>query len=136
MPDPVTNIFQTTLLVLYFITPAETVQLKPSLKAKQDFETTKIWTLQSTSQIATENPNMCVANGKLLLQKFEQVSTVTVRLYCLCPEHVASGDVCDKVQKENAKLFESKRQTPPPPAAIIEIGPNTPMPVSSGSSTQ
>jgi hypothetical protein len=61
MPDAVTNIFQTTLLILYFTTPAETVHLKPEQKPK--YETKKVWTLQSTSQIPTENPNMCVSIG-------------------------------------------------------------------------
>jgi len=130
MPDVATNVFQTTLLVLYFITPAETVHFGPGKKS--DFEKTKILTLQSTSQIPTENPNMCVANGMLLLQEFEQVSTVTVRAYCLCPEHgTGSNDVCDKARKKNSDLFALKRLAPPP-AAIVPIGPDTQMPGSSG----
>jgi hypothetical protein len=134
MPDPITNIFQTTLLVMYFITPAETVHLKPGQKT--DFEKSKIWTLQSTNQIPTENPNMCVANGKLLLQEFEQVSTIAVRAYCLCPEHPAApGDACDKAKGKNLDFFTAKHLTPPP-ATIIPIGPDTLMPGSSGPATQ
>jgi hypothetical protein len=129
MPDPVSNIFQTTLLVLYFITPAETVHLKPGHKG--DFEKTKIWTLQSTNQIPTENPNMCVANGKLLIQEFEQVSTITVRAYCLCPQQYppGSGDICDKAKDKNRKSFTDKGLQEPIPAAIVPIGPDTPMPL-------
>ncbi len=138
MPDPVTTIFQTTLLVLYFITPAATVHLKPGQKEKEKFETTKVWTLQSTSQISTENPNMCAVNGKLLLQKFEQVSTVTVRAFCLCPEHLTgSGDICDKAQQESVESFsksnkvtEDKARELAPPDTIVPIGPDTPMPSS------
>ena len=133
MPDPVTNIFQTALLVLYFVTPAETVHL-PSLKGKQAleakvaFEKSKIWTLQSTSQIPTENPYMCVANGKLLQEKFSQVSTVTVRLYCLCPaQAIKDKDPnCEKEQQRTELRFKLlDKNGSPPPAAIIEIGPDT-----------
>ena len=48
MADPVTTAFQTTLLVLYFVTPAVTVDLQPGEKNK--FETSKIWTLQSPTK--------------------------------------------------------------------------------------
>ena len=128
MPDPVTNVFQTTLLVLYFITPAETVNISGK---KSDFENTKLWTLQATSQIPTENPSMCVANGKLLIAKFDRVSTVAVRAYCLCPERLTgTGDACDKERDENKKTFGLMKLTPPP-AAIVPIGPDTEMPGSS-----
>jgi hypothetical protein len=123
MPDAITSFFQTTLVVLYFVTPAETVDLAPG--KKPDFEKTKIWTLQSTSQIPTENPNMCVANGLLLIKEFEQVSTVTVRAYCLCPEHVTGpDDFCEEARKNLVR-----RGVKPPPATVIRIGPDTKMPV-------
>jgi hypothetical protein len=135
MPEPITNALQTTLLVLYFVTPAATVQIKPTLQAKQDYERTKIWTLQSTSQITTENPYMCVANGKLLQEKFTQVSTATVRLYCLCPaQAVKDKDPnCEPEQKRSEKFFFKflDQRAPAPPAAIIEIGPDT-IPVAPG----
>jgi hypothetical protein len=129
MPDPVTNLFQTTLLVLYFVTPATTVELN-SKHPKSDYEKTKLWTLQSTSQIPTENPTMCQANGFLLQQKFEQVSTVTIRLYCLCPEKSTNtDDICDKAKKETTKNF-TQGNFVPPAAAVVPIGPNTQMPLS------
>ena len=132
MVDPVTTMFQTTLLVLYFVTPAETAHLQPGKKS--DFEKSKIWTLQSTSQIPTENPDMCVANGKLLIAQFEQVSTVTVRAYCLCPEHTGSNNACDRAKQKNIASFLGKGS--PPPAAIAPIGPDTPMPGSSEPATR
>jgi hypothetical protein len=126
------NIFQTTLLVLYFVTPAETVHLpslngNKALAAKEAFEKTKIWTLQSTSQVSTESPYMCVANGKLLQEKFAQVSTATVRLYCLCPEDsVKNKDPnCEKEQQRTGRLKLLDKNGASPPAAIIEIGPDT-----------
>jgi hypothetical protein len=129
MADPIINLFQTTLLVFYFITPAETVHISPGKKA--GFEKTKIWTLQSTSQIPTENPTMCAANGKLLLKRFEQVSTVAVRAYCLCPEHTTGADdICDKEKDANAKLFSAQGVRNPAPAGIVPIDSDTPFPSS------
>jgi hypothetical protein len=124
MADAAT-LFQTTLLVLYFTTPAETIHLANGKKT--EYETTKIWTLQSTSQIPAENPDMCVANGLLLRQKFEQVSTVTIRLYCLCPENATSKE-CDTAKATTTKTLSAKGVSSPVKAGIIEIGPNTPWP--------
>jgi endonuclease YncB( thermonuclease family) len=134
MADVVTSVFTTTLLVLYFVAPAKTVHLNGTTKAKDTFEQTQLWTLQSTSQITTDNPNACVADGLLLRQKFAPVSTVTVRLYCLCSEQaVKKYPVCDKANQDNvALLARSKLGTPP--TAVIEIGPDTKMPTSSGPS--
>ena len=133
MADVVSGVFPTTLLVLYFVTPAATVDLTGIDKAK--FEQTKLWTLQSTSQIMTENPDMCVANGKLLIDTFANVSTVSVRAYCLCPQNVRKKDVCDKARAAMQTL--AVKGIKPPPAAIIPIGPNTPMPnLSEGPPTQ
>jgi hypothetical protein len=129
MADVVTSMLQTTLLVLYFTAPAKTVHLDGTPAAKDAFEKTQTWTLQSTSQISTENPDMCVTNGVLLLQKFAAVSTVTVRLYCLCPQQQSANNnnVCDHAKQENARAL-SRFNKVAPPAAIIEIGPNTPLP--------
>lgn len=125
----------TTLLVLYFVAPAKTVHLDGTTQAKDAFEKKQLWTLQSTSQITTANPNECVANGLLLRLKFAPVSTVTVRLYCLCPS-AALGEkfaVCETANDKNASfLANSKLGTPP--TAIIEIGPDTKMPSSSAPS--
>ena len=74
---------------------------------------------------------MCVADGKLLLEKFERVSTVTVRLYCLCPEHpTAPNDACDQEKKKTARRFAPliAKGFQPISAAIVPIGPDTPMP--------
>ena len=130
MADPITSVFQTTLLVLYFVTPAATAHVAQGKKT--EYEKSKIWTLQSTSQIPTESPNMCVANGLLLLKQFEQVSTVTVRAYCLCPERITSeDDVCDRNKDKNRALI-ARTHAAPTPALIIPIDPDTVMPKSSG----
>ena len=116
------EMFQTILLVLYFVTPAETVYLAPGKKTI--YEKTKIWTLQSTNQIPTENPDMCIANGLLLLKQFELVSTVSVRAYCLCPAK-ASNEACDNARDKNITIFGRSSV----PAAIVPIGPDTKMPL-------
>jgi hypothetical protein len=134
MTDVVTSVFTTTLLVLYFIAPAKTISLNGTTEAKDTFEKSQLWTLQSTSQVSTENPNECVADGILLRQKFAPVSTVTVRLYCLCSEQaVKNYPVCDQAKKESVPLL-ARSKLGPPPTAVIEIGPGTQMPTSSGSS--
>jgi hypothetical protein len=108
MADVVTSVFKTTLLVLYFIAPAKTVHLDGTLKAKGAFEKTQLWTLQSTSQITAEDPNTCVADGILLLQKFAEVGTVTVRLYCLCTEDaVKKFKVCDQAKNGKRPLLKA-----------------------------
>ncbi|WLC16284.1 hypothetical protein [Bradyrhizobium diazoefficiens] len=123
MADVVTGVFTTTLLVLYFVAPAKTVHLEGTTKAKDAFEKTQLWTLQSTSQITTDNPNECVANGLLLRQKFAPVSTMTARLYCLCSEQAVKSKkfpVCDQANKDHVELF-TRSGLGAPPSAIIEI---------------
>lgn len=122
------SVLTTTLLVLYFVTPAKTVHLSGTPEAKDAFEKSQLWTLQSTSEVAAADPNECVANGLLLRQKFAPVSTFTVRLYCLCPkEALGKFAVCDQEkQKSLHALTRSKLSAPP--TAIIEIGPGTQMP--------
>jgi hypothetical protein len=135
MPDAFTNTFQTTLLIMYFATPAETMHLKPGDKPK--YETTKVWTLQSTNQIPTENPNMCVAVGTNLIHEFDLVSTVTVRAYCLCPENVTNDDACFKQREQESKAITRKGLVPvTPPATILRLGPSTTLPNTSGAPTR
>ena len=77
---------------------------------------------------------MCVTNGLLLLQEFEEVSTVTVRAYCLCPapnpEKPQPGydEYCDNQKKVKINFFKSKGLASPPAAIIVPIGPNTKWP--------
>jgi hypothetical protein len=96
MADLVSAVFQTTLLILYFVTPAVNI---PPGASKKVFETNAIWTLQSTSQISLENSDVCRQMGTKLINQFKHVYTITVRAYCLCPQ----GDgntVCFNNQKE------------------------------------
>src|ERR1700730_2218079 len=128
MPDPVSNIFQTTLLILYFTTPASTV---PQMTAEQKkvYEAKKIWTLQSTSEVPTENPNMCVAIGTNFFHEFTELGNLTIRAYCLCPEKVIDNDACFNKRKKDAEIaksIESKGlRAPPPSGTIIRLGPNS-----------
>jgi hypothetical protein len=83
MADPVSAVFQTTLLILYFVTPAVNI---PNGESKKTFETKAIWTLQSTSQISLQNSDTCAQMGTKLINQFNKVYTITVRAYCLCPQ--------------------------------------------------
>ena len=121
------DIFPTTLLVLYFTSAAVTAKVDEHSKPK--FEATKIWTLQSTSQIPTENPNMCLTIGKQYIHEFDEVSTITVRAYCICPEHpqAAEKDACFNQQKLDAKNLRIQKLVPPgaPKATILRLGPDS-----------
>jgi hypothetical protein len=122
------KLFQTTLLILYFTTAATTVKVDKTTKPK--FEKTKIWTLQSTSQIPTENPNMCVSIGTQYIHEFDEVSTVTVRAYCMCPEAAANQDKSDacfnqgQLDQKNPKI-QSIVPKNAPPATILRLGPDS-----------
>jgi hypothetical protein len=126
------KLFQTTLLVLYFTTGATTV--KVNTKTKPEFEKKKIWALQSTSQIPTENPNMCLSIGLKYIHEFDEVSTVTVRAYCICPgtgvaatqTETQTNDACLNQQRLDA--LNPRIQALPagaPQATIIRLGPNS-----------
>lgn len=122
------KLFPTTLLVLYFTTGAATVTVNE--KTKPAFEKSKIWALQSTSQIPTENPNMCLSIGKLYIHEFVEVSTVTVRAYCICPEHATGpneNDACLNQQRLDAGNPKIQTILPSgaPNATIFRIGPDS-----------
>jgi hypothetical protein len=141
MPDPVSTaaaatagakLFQTTLLVLYFTTQATMTIPKDYFKThkKTDYEATKIWTLQSTSQVPVEDPDMCVALGTELIHQFDNIGTVTIRAYCMCPRADSGENVCHAKQQEIAKL-QANQQQPTAIGAIIQLGPETRVPTSS-----
>lgn len=115
MADPIT-----TLLVLYFITPATSDSNVNTSEEKRILEAKKIWTLQSTSQIPTENPSMCVSIGTKLIQQFTNVSTMTVRAYCLCPEKTEDNDVCFNQRETEKKGLAAQ----PHVGTIVTLGPN------------
>jgi hypothetical protein len=117
MAEPVSTLFQTTLLILYFVTPAVNV---PIGETKKDFESTAVWTLQSTSQITLENSDVCSQMGTKLINQFNHVYTVTVRAYCMCP-HGDGNKVCFNNQNIiDSFAKDTKKQ---PTATIIPLGP-------------
>jgi len=114
---PITD-FATTLLILYFVTPAVNV---PKGETKVDFEKKAIWTLQSTSQVTLENSTLCSEMGTKLINQFNKVYTITVRAYCLCPQ----GDgnkVCFNNQ-DSADAFKKNFAPSEPHATIVPLGP-------------
>src|SRR5262249_5214965 len=124
MADPVLGMFQTTLLVLYFVSPAQNVKAP---FVKKDLESSKVWSLQATSQIPTENPNMCAAMGIKLIHEFDDVSTVTVRAYCMCPEKVIKNDICyNRIEAERKLLSLAPGAKT---GTIIRLGPDTVVPL-------
>jgi hypothetical protein len=137
MADPVSTsaavatvgkLFSTTLLVLYFTTTATTVKVDQTSKPK--YEKTKIWTLQSTSQIPTENPNMCLTIGTQYIHEFDDVSTMTVRAYCICPEAAMAEkekNACFNQQQRDQNSARMRSIQPPgaPSATILRLGPNS-----------
>jgi hypothetical protein len=120
-----TKLLQTTLIVLYFTTGATTVKVDRTTKPK--FEATKLWNLQTTSQIATENPNMCLSIGLQYIHEFDEVSTVTVRAYCICPEVTSNNDACfnQKALDEKNPRIQSLRTNIPTEGTILRLGPNS-----------
>jgi hypothetical protein len=149
MPDPGSTtaavvagakLFPTTLLVLFFTTSAMNIPkgLKPKknpnpppdfISPKAQYEATKIWTLQSTSQIQVEDPDMCVALGTELIRQFDDIGSITVRAYCMCPRVSSGNSECHDRQDKFTRKLESLGQ--PLPAAvgtIIQLGPGTPIP--------
>jgi hypothetical protein len=119
------KLFQTTLVVLYFTTAAKTVTVNE--KTKPDFEKHNIWTLQSTSQIPTENPNMCLELGVLYIHEFDDVSTITVRGYCMCPDEALKVDDNNACINQKKKDIAKKKAfvVGKPQATIIRLGPNS-----------
>jgi hypothetical protein len=119
------KLLQTTLLVLYFTTGATTVKVDKTTKPK--FEANKLWTLQTTNQIPTENPNMCLSIGLQYIHEFDEVSTVTVRAYCICPEATDGNDACfnQKSLDETNPRIKSFRNNVPTKGTILRLGPDS-----------
>jgi hypothetical protein len=123
MPEPFTATtvtaaasFPTTLLLMFFITPPAKV---PMGEHKVDQEKKVVWTLQSTSQIQTPSPEVCLDLGNKMISEVDPVNNLTIRAYCLCP--IGDGKIClnstDAVTSLNAK---------PIGGTVQRIGPKTP----------
>jgi hypothetical protein len=92
------------LLVMYFVTP-------PAPGPKNEKE--RVWTLQSTSQTAFNDIELCRVMGKSIINAVKPVHTLTVRAYCLCPKTTTKNnkEQCDNVpdlrtlKREEQKAF-------------------------------
>jgi hypothetical protein len=129
MADP----FPTTLLILYFITGPSHI---PDDQPKVQQEAKANWTLQSTSQTETQDPETCISIARQMLKEFETVNTSTIRAYCLCPKG-ASSRLCfnqeeirlaDKFEEDKGRNFTTAVAPDPATPKVLRIGPATPNP--------
>jgi hypothetical protein len=110
MADATAGIFPTTLLLLYFTTPAANV---PVSETKEMQEKKAIWTFQSSSQISLPDVDICTSTALQMMDEIKPVRTMTVRAYCLCPHGVEiKGDAKAKLgakAKGNVESDESQK---------------------------
>lgn len=134
MPEPVAttvaaataaNIFPTTLLLLFFVVPPAHV---PPGESKVVQETKGVWTLQSTSQIQTQNPDMCISIAKKMMKEVDPVNTLTVRAYCLCPAGNGSNLCFNDDEHAKAMTMAITKPAAMPRPTVQTIGPLTPDP--------
>ena len=117
--------FPTTLLLMFFITP-------PANGPKN--ESTSFWTLQSTSQFQTQDPDMCTKLAFDMIKEVQPVKTLTVRAYCLCPAGNGTSE-CFNEEQARASITStdaSKRSQP----TVLRIGPQTTLKPPPGPATQ
>jgi hypothetical protein len=112
--------FPTTLLLLFFITP-------PANGPK--IESTSFWTHQSTSQIQTQDPDMCTKIALDMINEVKPVKTLTVRAYCLCPAGNGT-DLC--FNEEDARKFVASDPANRSQPTVLRIGPDTKLRESGG----
>jgi hypothetical protein len=105
------SILPTTLLILYFISPAQ--------KGPKD-EANRIWTLQSTVSMQFTSHDACKIIGNQLINDIKPVATMTVRAYCLCPDsqtRVAPGEIAgSKCEWGEATITEQGPGVPSVPS--------------------
>jgi len=110
--------FSTTLLLLFFVAPP--AHLKQ--------ESQRVWTLQSTSEIQTESPEMCVSIGKSIIDDIEPVNTLTVRAYCLCPAGNGSNLCFFREEHKEQVSLAMRKAAPMPLPTVQRLGPRTRLP--------
>ncbi|MDA9420614.1 hypothetical protein XH97_00125 [Bradyrhizobium sp. CCBAU 53380] len=135
---PMAATFPTTLVIMYFVTAPVNV---PTGQPKDIQEQNANWTLQTTSQIQTEDPKSCLSIGIKMTKEFLPVNTSTIRVYCICP--VGSEEkVClnrEELQKATLRELDIERnkdvttfRAPAPVKTdsprLLRIGPDTPDP--------
>lgn len=106
--------FPTTLLLLFFVTP-------PGNGPKS--EATNLWSLQSTSQFQTENPEMCTKLAWDMINEMKPVRTLTLRAYCLCPSGNGTN-LCFNPEQASS-VAASADPTKKPQPTTLRIGPDT-----------
>jgi hypothetical protein len=130
--------FPTTLVIMYFATTPVHV---PPGEPKDIQEQNANWTLQTTSQIQTEDPDSCLSIGIKMTKEFLPVNTSTIRVYCICPKG-SEAEVCLNKEEKQAASFrklEIERnkevttfRAPEPVTTssprLLRIGPDTPDP--------
>jgi hypothetical protein len=127
MAEPTTAaIFPTTLLLLYFITPAANV---PASETKDMQEKKVAWTFQSSSQIELPDPDTCTSTALQMMAEIKPVRTMTVRAYCLCPHGIENrgNKECFNEQQAQARIAQKKEGDVSRPI-VLPIGPSTPDP--------
>jgi hypothetical protein len=130
--------FPTTLVIMYFVTTP--VHIPPG-EPKNVQEQNANWTLQTTSQIETEDPDSCLSIGIKMAKEFEVVNTSTIRLYCICPkgatalvclnreEKIAAAEREKKMLKKDEPNFVEPEEVKTRAPTLLRIGPNTPDPL-------
>jgi hypothetical protein len=126
--------FPTTLVIMYFVTTP--VHLPPG-EPKNIQEQNANWTLQTTSQIQTEDPDSCLSIGIKMAKEFEVVNTSTIRLYCICPrgstapvclnreEKIAAAEREKKMLHKNDPGFVEPEEVKTRAPTLLRIGPGT-----------
>jgi hypothetical protein len=99
------------LFIMLFITPAANVTKKQDkvclmksdvshiediLECRPKFESERIWSLQTTSQMELESFQSCVRKQDTLLANANVASTMTMRSWCFCESSGASS--CPNLQ--------------------------------------
>jgi hypothetical protein len=123
MADPVTaGVFPTTLLLLYFTTPAANL---PANETKDMQEKKALWTFQSSSEISLPDPDTCTSTALQMMAEIKPVRTMTVRAYCLCPNSKVGNKerFNDKDEKGHFVKPEARANARP---FVKAIGPKTP----------
>jgi|ERR1700704_1009424 hypothetical protein len=115
MVDITAGVFPTTLLLMFFTTPPAFV---PKGESKTDQEIKATWALQSTSEILTQNHDMCLSIAQTMIAEFDKVNTVSVRAYCLCPPEESA-----KCFNSDAKMRVQRLAPVPGTGAVLRIGP-------------
>lgn len=129
MAEPTAGLFPTTLLLLYFITPAVNI---PSGENKDAQEKKDIWSFQSSSEIQLPDPDTCTSTALQMMAEIKPVRTMTVRAYCLCPHGMENrgNKECFNEEAVQARIAQQKKgeiQTVSRPI-VLPIGPKTPDP--------